>query len=361
MKLSNYTVFGKLILGDEILENGAVAVENGSIVYAGPADGAPRIGEQLSTEHYIGPGFVDIHCHAGDNKFVHEDPAAVADFHLSHGTTGMLMTMYRDVGHERTLAAIHEIKSLMTPGSNILGVHMEGPYLNSNLGSGLGKPPIPVEEDKYHALGDTGIIRQWTYAPELEGMEEFLRYVVSMGIVPAIGHSAASPEEVFAAEKGGARIVTHLFDAMGQLPTRWTGTVETDTAHATLLCDELYYEVICDEKGIHVRHDMIKLAIKTVGIDRIVGITDCFVGEETMGDVYFIDGLLSGSRLTMDMVAKNFRSLGLSLPDVFKVVSANPAKAIRMDTLVGSLTPGCRGDVVIVDGNLQLIDVIKAL
>lgn len=344
--------------GGEVLEDGALLVRGGIIVYAGPMAEAPAA-DYAPVEGILTPGFVDIHCHAAGQTFAHEDPQKVAQHHLNHGTTAMLLTLYRDLGFDRTLQAIESIKK-NTP-DNVLGVHLEGPYLNPRYGTGHGGKVL-VREEEYKALADTGIIRQWTCAPEVDGVMDFIRYVQGKGIVPAIGHSEASPEQVFEAEQAGARIVTHLFDATGcsRPQTRWAGTLETDFSTATLVCDGLYYEIICDKGGVHVRPEFVKLAIKAAGLDRIVGITDCYVGPEDGSDVNFDGTDLSGSKLTMNQVAKNFMALGLSLPQVFQVVAENPAKAIGMDSLVGSLKEGLRGDVLVVDENINILSIYKA-
>lgn len=368
---SNYTVYGKLLLGDKIIEEGAVAVEDGIIKYSGAASGAPVIGEMIYADGIIAPGFVDIHCHGGGGKQAFHDVKHVADHHLSHGTTGMLITFYRDLGHENTVGYINNVKEEMAKeGSNILGVHLEGPYLNPVYGSG-GPYETPVDAEKYSEFAASGIIRQWSFAPEVEGTDEFLGYIVSQGIVPAIGHSCASPADVNRAVDGGTRIVTHMFDATDAAikPTRWGGTIETTFNCACLLRDELYCEIICDRDGIHVRPEMVKLAIKTAGIDRIVGITDSSYGTNPDGtrppeddlDVSFVNGELAGSKLTMDAVARNFKALGLSITDVFKIVSENPAKAIRMNDVVGSLREGRRGDVLIIDEDINVKEIIKAI
>jgi len=162
-----------------------------------------------------------------------------------------------------------------------------------------------------------------------------------------------------------------MFDATDASikPTRWGGTIETTFNCACLLRDELYCEIICDREGIHVRPEMVKLAIKTAGVDRIVGITDSSYGSNPDGtrppeddyDVSFVNGELAGSKLTMDAVARNFKALGLSLVDVFKIVSENPAKAIRMSDTVGSLREGRHGDVLIIDEDINVKEVIKAM
>lgn len=345
--------------GGEVLENGALLVRDGIIAYAGALADAPAA-EYQPVEGILTPGFVDIHCHAAGQVFAHEDPEAVAEHHLNHGTTAMLLTLYRDLGFDRTMQALEDIKNRMPV--NVLGVHLEGPYLNPRYGTGQ-VGTVQVRKEEYIRLAESGIIRQWTCAPEVAGVMEFIRYIKAKGIVPAIGHSEASPEQVFEAEQAGARIVTHLFDATGcsYAQTRWAGTLETDFSTAALVCDDLYYEIICDRAGIHVRPEFVKLAIKAAGLDRIVAITDCYVGPEDGSDVNFDGTDLSGSKLTMDAAARNFKALGLSLPEVFQVVAENPAKAIGMESLVGSLKAGCRGDVLVVDEDINILHIYKAL
>ena len=104
---------------------------------------------------------------------------------------------------------------------------------------------------------------------------------------------------------------------------------------------------------------MIRLLIKIVGIERIVGITDCFPGGEEGRDVNFTNGELSGSRLTMDAVARNFLSLGLSLPEVFRVTAYNPAHALRLQNRIGRLCAGCRADLLVTDEKLKEIEVLR--
>ena len=351
---------GRLLLPEGILETGALVAENGRILYAGPAQTAPE-GVYEEVSGILAPGFVDIHCHAAGQIFAHEDPEAVAQYHLAHGTTGMLLTLYRDLPHEKMRSAVRRIKEAMAPGSNILGVHLEGPYLNPRYGTGHGGS-VQVVEAEYRELAETGVIRQWTCAPEVPGTMEFIRYIADKGIVPAIGHSEASPEQVRQAEQAGARIVTHLFDATGcsRPKTRWAGTLETDMATAALVCDGFYYEIICDREGIHVRPEFVKLAVKAAGTQRIVGITDCYVGPEDGSDVNFDGTDLSGSKLTMDQVARNFLALGFSLPQVFRIVAENPAKAIGMEKEVGSLKVGCRADVLVIDEHIHIQRIYKS-
>ncbi|MBE6632280.1 MAG: hypothetical protein E7623_06220 [Ruminococcaceae bacterium] len=357
--MGKYAVFARVVLTDRVIEDGAVVVDGERIAYVGPAKDAPASEEIMHYEDkYLVPGYIDIHCHASLVDFCHEEPEKVAEYHLSHGTVGMLHTIYRNIPHDEMLKGIGKIKEAMKTHKNILGVHLEGPYLNPMYGTGSGCEGDLPDPEKYRELIATGIIKQWTYAPEVAGSREFCRDIAMAGIAPAIGHTKASPEEVHQAELDGATIVTHLFDATGCAidPTSVGGTKEVNFDNAVLASDKFFYEVICDKKGIHVRPDNIKLAIKAGGIDRIVGITDSYKGplDDEDADILFINGELSGSKLTMDIVAKNFRALGLSIPDVYKVTALNPANSIKMGDELGSIAVGKLARMLVVNENLDI-------
>ena len=193
------TFKGKIILKNGILE-GYVSTEGGKITYVG--QDKPE-GEIVNAEGYIAPGFIDIHCHSSMKSNAEDDPEEMADFHLSHGVTTMLMSFYRDIPHQRLMAALGKLEKAAAKKKNIYGAHLEGPYLNSALGFGKGKTAVP-DRDIYLKYAETGIIRQWTSAPETEGIERFIEDITSYGIVAAIGHSGASFGQVKKAyERGG--------------------------------------------------------------------------------------------------------------------------------------------------------------
>lgn len=357
-----YTLLGQIVLPDSILPDGAVCVSDGIIKYVGQRTSAPICGEVFDTKaQLISPGFVDIHCHAGGSFWAYEEPEAVAQYHLEHGTTGLLLTLYRTLCHKEIMKAINDIKEIMNTTPSILGVHMEGPYLNPVYGSKSGIAS-PVEKEKYLEIAHSGIIKQWTFSPEVESTNEFLQDIMFLGIVPAMGHSAASAQQVFEAAKKGVKIVTHLFNATGCsiTPTRYHGTQEVSFDMAALLCDTLQYELICDSRGIHVHPELIKLAIKTAGIDKIIAITDCCIGDQSESDVNFIDEELLGSKLTMDKVSRNLLELGISVPDIFKITALNPAKAIGMNSRIGSITTGYIANLLVLNDKLEIIKVYKA-
>ncbi len=137
-------------------------------------------------------------------------------------------------------------------------------------------------------------------------------------------------------------------------------TIETDFNAAVLLCDDLYYELICDSMGVHVRREMLQLTKKLVGASRIIGITDACGGPSGTGDVNFEDGELNGSKLTMDQVAKNFYAAGFSLSEIAMVTAGNAAKLLGIYSETGSLEQGKRADIVALEKDFTVKRVYKA-
>ncbi|MBE6588099.1 MAG: hypothetical protein E7647_06765 [Ruminococcaceae bacterium] len=358
----DYTIYGTVVVGDSVISDGAVAVENSKIVYSGKRSGAPVIGETFDyKDALIVPGFIDIHCHAGGKYWCYEDPKAVADHHFAHGTTSMCETLYRDMSIDETVDAIARIREAMVKCKNIIGVHLEGPYLNPKYGASVLDGEVVADPSDYMRLFEDGTVIHVSFAPEVKGTDGLLKVLNEKGIVPAIGHSMASYEDVRRAVEGGVKNVTHLFDATGASisPTRWDGTVEVDFNAAVLLCDGLTYELICDEKGIHVRPEMVRLAAKTVGIDNLIGITDACTGTTDDTDINFLDGELNGSKLTMNRVFRNFVNYGFSIPDAVKFTSTNAARLMGLSDR-GSLEAGKLADIAVMDKNYDLIKVYKA-
>ncbi len=355
---------GRLILRDRILDDGAVIIENGSITYVGTrADAILPANITDVGQNYIAPGFVDIHNHL--TMQVHDDMDAIlalSQYHLNNGTTGMLYTLYRDVPYKKVMRIIPSFKDLMEKHPHFLGIHLEGPYLNPAYGSAESESTSHIpNQSEYESIIDTGLVKQWTFAPEVPGTREFLSALTRAGIAPAIGHSAASPDDVLYAAEHGAKIVTHVFNATGSSETKSRGISPVTFDDAALLADTLYYEVICDKNAIHVPHELVRLLIKTVGVSRVIAITDFCGMPNGDSDVrYAENGDLAGSCMTMRQAAQNFLRVGRSLPDVFCMTAYNPAKAIGMQDLLGSLAVGKKANLLTINADLTEMSVYLA-
>lgn len=360
-------VNARVVTEEAVIEDGVILMENGKINAAGKASEViiPAGCEKIDANGcYAGPGFVDNHCHGGGRYSAYDaDASKAAAYHLSHGTTSLASSVPYNISYEATLEGIDFIRKAMeenNPG-NIDGIFMEGPFNNPAFGanSSMGRPITKGEyEEIYRRGGDA--IRHWMYAPELEHGDEFARFVVSKNIPLAIGHTCASPADVAKAVGFGATICTHLFDAMGCYlgaeSINETGIIQDTAADAALVTDELYLEIICDSKAIHVKPSNLKLAYKCGGPDRVVLITDATTEVSRKGDVNINDaGELSGSLLTMDQAFKNMHHYtNAPITHMFKMAASTPAKAIRIFDRVGSIAAGKFANIVLLDSGLNL-------
>ena len=357
-------VNANVVLPDRVLETGQILMEKGRILAIGQDLPLPERCEYFDAQGLLaGPGFVDEHCHAGGDCWAYEDPVGMAKHHLLGGTTTLLCTIYHDIGVQGALDAMEKVRTAMrqnAPG-NIAGLFFEGPFLNPKYGCALDKirPVDPAEYTRY-LREYRDILKLWMVAPELGGAKAFMDAVTAAGIPLAIGHSEADAACVADAVRRGARIAVHLCDATGTAisPSRWEGTLEVSFDVACMLQKELFCEIINDENGVHVRHDMIRFIIQAVGLDRVIAVTDACTGVKDDTDVNIVDGDLFGSKLCMNQAARNFRNkIGLTEPEVFRVCALNAARALGMDKDVGSLAVGKQANIVLLDQAYQVREV----
>ena len=250
----------------------------------------------------------------------------------------------------------------------------EGPYINPSHGanSSLNARPKP-DPDEYIQLYNAchGHVLQWMYAPEMDPDGVFGDFLREHDVVTAVGHTEASPDQIRAAVDKGARIATHLYDAMGCChgteSINVTGIIQDTAAVGCLICPELTLEIIPDSRGVHVKPANMKLAYMLAGAHRVAIITDCTTVEYNSEDYPLEDmrsapdlnfneaGELSGSVLTMDQAFQNFmKHTGSSVVDTFLMAATTPARAVRIDRETGSVSPGKYADLVFLDGAFQL-------
>lgn len=368
----------KLVFPDSIRQ-GVLLMEGGKIVAAGDVpvpEGAQVIDAQGA---YAGPGLVDIHCHgyaqAGENPVFFstmENPAAVAAHHLRHGTTSLTPTMGYSATREDFLEGIRLTREAMkAENSSIVGIHFEGPYINPKYGSHSDRAwrfSVDAAREILDAAGED--LRHVTYAPEMAGAELLEDLILAHGAVPALGHTEMDPESAERAVAKGARIVTHLFDAMGSWRgPYWAGGVSQDAAPIIALAiPGLYYELICDSRGIHVPPYCARLALRTAGEDGIILITDCVSrvshnpadypaeDKKSAPDLNFNEnGGLSGSRLVLSGACRNFiRYAGGDIRTAFKCAAYNPARALGLEDRIGSILPGRDANILLVDEGFRV-------
>ncbi|WP_394835346.1 N-acetylglucosamine-6-phosphate deacetylase [Pendulispora rubella] len=338
-------------------------------------EGEPVDPEQAGQSSHTGngdlfvlPGFMDLHVHGGGGRDVMEGGDAartIAKMHARHGTTSMLATTMTapSAEIEKALTAVGPTcREHISGGARVLGVHLEGPYINSGK---LGAQPSNVrvavmhELDRYNAMAP---IRVLTLAPEITGHLEAIRAISAKGIRVQIGHTAGSYEDSVAALEHGAAGFTHLFNAMTGLHHREPGAVGAALAHAE------YAELIPDLR--HVHPGAMRAAFRT--IPRLFAVTDSTaaagmpdgeyrLGSNTvtkcLGAVRLSDGTIAGSALTMDQALRNLvQSVGLRIEDASRRLSFYPAEYLNLKDR-GRLEQGAWADVVVVDRELKVVTV----
>jgi len=320
---------------------------------------APCTGEDI-----VLPGFVDLHVHGGAGADIMDGGDAIdriARLHARHGTTSVLATTVTadlESLKQALAGAGNAVRQRRSGASRVLGVHLEGPYINS---ARLGAQPSFARLADMSELTDLQAlapIRVITLAPELAGHMQFIRQLKELGIVAQCGHTAGSYEDGVAAMMAGVRGFTHLFNAMSPMHHREPGMVGAALAHAH------YAEVIPDL--LHVHPGAIRAALRA--IPHLYCVTDSTaaagmpdgdyrLGTHTvtkcMGGVRLPDGTLAGSTLTMDQALRNLVEIGLELDDASRRLSTYAADYIGEHDR-GRLQPGRWADIAVFTADLQL-------
>ena len=311
------------------------------------------------------PGFIDIHGHGGGGAAFDDGADAIRTaraMHRSHGTTRAVVSLVTATIDELA-DRIATIADLTETDADILGGHLEGPFLDVGH-KGAHNPDLlrPPSADDLQRLLDAGrgAVRQVTLAPELPGGLDAVRQVVAAGAVAAVGHTDADDDTMRAAFDAGATLLTHAFNAMRGIHHRAPGPVLTAAADRRVTL-----ETIAD--NIHLHPNVLKLAFDEAP-GRIAMVTDSMAaagsadGEYVLGslEVTVTDGVarvasgsIAGSTLTQDVALRNAVAAGLPLTEVVRALTATPAIVIGRTDL-GALRPGMPGDAVLLDADLQV-------
>lgn len=368
----------KLVLENEVLENGVLQIDNGKIVKIGTLAqiDIPENETVIDANGlYVGPGFVDIHTHGGGGYMFETDPEKAAEHFLAHGETSILATLYYDLSKKELCEAIERIKNAAKQkgaAEAITGIYMEGPYMNPKYGACPDKNQWRGEICKadyspvVDAAGD--FVKVWAIAPERDGLEPFIKYAkeVNPNVILSVGHSEANYSQIMSLKKYGIKLQTHSMNATASL-SQWEGTRGCGPDETCMLEKDMYAELISDSQGIHVCSELQRLLLMVKGTDKVVLISDSFVNENTppkgfehITDLTFdANGSLCGSKLTLDVACKNImHHTSSSIVDAFKMASLNPARVIGIDNEVGSIAVGKRANLVITDDSFSIKNVI---
>jgi N-acetylglucosamine-6-phosphate deacetylase len=377
----------KIITRERIITNGALCVAAGKIDAVWehlPKSICKDIPVYNAEGNYISPGFIDMHLHGGNGSdFLSGDPQKNIDcckMHMRHGTTSLVPTLSTS-DYDMYRNALHGMKNTiksMEKGPNILGVHMEGPYLSpSQLGAQSPDFVIkPNEKDYMPLLEEFPFILRWTIAPEAEGVLSMVRKLTPLGIHFSIGHSDALFEDVIKTYELNVNCITHFYSACSTVRRinayRHAGIIE-----AAYYLDDMNVEIIAD--GKHLPQSLLKLIYKIKGHDRICLVTDAISAaglSPDLGEIYDMsskqtiiieDGVgklkdrsaFAGSIATSDRLVRNMVKLAdVPLVSAVKMMSFNPAKLVGMDNKKGSIAPGMDADLIMFDDDIQIKKVI---
>ena len=364
---------GRALVGDDWREPYDVRIAGGRIAALGA--GLPRDGAQVfeAAGLEIVPGFVDLHVHgAGGALFEDGRPDHVRHIRASlavDGTTAILATLAALAPDDLERAVVAIAAGGDLPGARLLGIHLEGPFLNPRRAGAQPaewmRPPDIDEVDRLQARCG-GLVRHLTVAPELEGALPFIAALRQRGITVSLGHSEASAGQVEAAIAAGATHVTHLFNAMGPLHHRAVGL-----AGVGLSDDRLSVELIAD--GVHVDRRALALAVRAKPSGGWLLVSDgvaagcppgpirLFGADCAIGDAVRIagDGRLAGSCLTLTAAVRNLRAWlpGLAPAAVLDAASRHPAASIGCGDQCGMLAVGRAADLLLLDpsGGLRAV------
>lgn len=359
----------RMLHPDGALAEGWLAVQSERIVHSShraPADG----GSPDRQVPLLVPGFVDLHCHGGGGaSLTSTDPEQVTravDAHRRAGTTTMLASLVTD-----TLPALtRQVQTLrqLTDAGLIAGSHLEGPWLSRHFPGAhdpdLLTPPTAAAVDELLAAGG-GSVRMVTLAPELEGALDAVRRLAADGVVAAVGHTDADAACARAAFAAGARVVTHLFNAMRPLHHRSPGLVPVALAD-----DRVTVELIAD--GVHVHPDVLALAARAAR-GGFVLVTDAMAAALALDGDYELGAAkvsveagvarlagteqIAGSTLTMHEAVRRAVGAGIGLEAALLAATRTPAGILERPD-IGMLTVGARADLVALDPALDLLDVM---
>ena len=366
--LTGATVF----TGDELHENCSVVIEDGVIADLAP-DGAPVRGAGTAISlrgRRLAPGFIDIQVNGGGGVLFNNAPTAeslraIGAAHARFGTTAFLPTLISDdyAVMRAAIAAVRRARRERMPG--VLGVHLEGPFLNPERRGAHDAAKFRRIDDEalelVTSLGRDGVTLL-TLAPEMTS-PEIIGRLRGAGVIVFAGHSAADYGQCRAALAAGVTGFTHLFNAMTPMTARAPGMVG-----AALESEDSVFSIIAD--GHHVHPAPFRAAIEAKRRGGAVLVTDAMptVGSEDTvfelggerielrgGALRNRRGSLAGSNLSMiDAVRNAMRMAGLDWREAVRMASSYPARAIGVDDRRGFIRPGYAADLVELDRDMVL-------
>ena len=359
-----------VVLPNRTIERGTILIQGQYISSIGDRDVAGAESIELGGMTIL-PGFIDVHIHGAIGVDVMDaTPRALQDvskYLASQGVTGWLPTFVPAID-ENYASAVEEIaESMNGSGARILGVHYEGPFVNSLQCGALHKEHFktysgPADLARLRLPEDA--IRMITLAPEIAGGVELVRELKRQGWVISIGHTRAELKILDEACDAGARHMTHFMNAMPPLHHRAPGPIAWGLAR-----EDVTLDIIAD--GIHLDPFMLRLLLKMKGVAGITLISDAIAAAgkgdgdyQIWGETIIVrngrtanaSGSIAGSVISMLDAVRLMHSLGVSYVELAQMASSNPARLLGIYDVCGSIEVGKRADLVALDqnGNVKL-------
>ena len=371
-------VNGRILTPKGWLEGGSVIIEDSKIKAVSNIDLHIVNAEIIDAKGcYVVPGGIDLHTHGGGGRdFIEgtEDAfRAAVNAHMKHGTTTIYPTLSSSTIPSIEAACQVCQKLMAEENSPVLGLHIEGSYINPKQAGAqnpvLIKAPLP---DEYETLlNKYSCIKRWDVAPELQGSVEFITECRKHGVLTALTCTRATYEDVVAAHDAGLSHAAHFYNAMPVVykehEFKVPGTVESVYA-----LQDMTVEVIAD--GIHVPPVMLNVVYQIKGVEKTALITDSLAYAASEGNVssepsvILEDGVckladhsaLAGSIATMDVLIRTcIHKAEIPIVDVFRMVSETPAKIMGIFDRKGSIEEGKDADIMMFDDDIDLTYVMQ--
>mgnify|MGYP001236650994 CR=1 FL=1 len=317
--------------------------------------------EEINSENYIIPGFVDLHCHGGGGFDTMDGVQAIqkmSSYHLSKGTTSLLATTWTS-SFEHTYAALNDFNSLIDMSSNLIGVHLEGPFINpKKLGA---QPALAIEPsiDFIEKINEIADIKTITLAPEIKDMKMFIPFLIDKNINVQFGHTLADSKTCEKYMSSNEVSFTHLYNAMSDNNHRNPGVL------SAALNKGKFAEIICDLN--HVSEEAILIAKKC--IPDLYAITDSIAasgmkdGSYTFANVEIekknnkvcLNGTstLAGSVVNMHDTFLNLLKMKISIQDAVRMTSYSAAKFLKKED-IGVIDDGKKANFLILDHDFNI-------